>query len=355
MNTLKCVFYPHWPGNPYQKLLAEKLGNLGVRVEQATPHFNLLTTFLRRGKPDILHLHTLAPLFLSSTTLRSFLKMIISVFQLVILRLIGARIVWTAHDLKNHANRQIVLDRMFTVFVCELAHTIITHCETAKREVIRTFYVRNFDKIFIIPHANYIGTYQNNISRSEARRKLGVAESKIVLLSLGLIRPYKGVPELIDAFKRISRDGAQLVIAGKATTAELGELISRKAAGCENITLIPEFIPDDEIQVYMNACDAVVFAFRDIFTSGSVILAMSFGRACIAPRKGCIGDLVDESCGFLYDPDDDEGLLKAIGRGFCNRRLLERMGEHNRRLVDKWSWSCVAEMTLRLYRHCLGG
>ncbi len=354
MTTLKCLFYPHWPGNPYQRLLAEKLGNLGVRVEEAEPHFIILPNLMRRGKPDILHLHTLAPLFLSSTTLRSFLRMIISVFQLVILRLMGVRIIWTAHDLKSHANRHIMLDRIFTVLLSRLVHAIITHCETAKREVARKLYVRNLDKTFIIPHANYIDTYKNNISRSEARRKLGFSEKDVVLLSLGLIRPYKGIPELIDAFKKIPQNGAQLVIAGKPTTATLGESLERKAAGCENIKLIPEFIPDEEIQLYLNACDAAVFAFRDIFTSGSVILAMSFGRACIAPRKGCIGDVLDGSGGFLYDPDEQDGLLQALKGAIENKAALQDMGEHNLKAVEQWSWSRIAEMTFKVYRHCLG-
>jgi glycosyltransferase involved in cell wall biosynthesis len=354
MITLKCVFYPHWPSNPYQKLLAEKLKSIGVQVEQTEPHFIILPGLIKDGKPDILHLHALAPLFLSSNTPRSFLRMIISIFQLAILRFIGVRIVWTAHDLKNHANRHIILDRMFTVIVSRLAHAIITHCETAKREVARTFYMKNFDKIYVIPHANYVDTYENDISPSVARRKLGISESKVVLLSLGMIRPYKGVLELIDDFKMISQDGAQLVIAGKPTTSELEELLEQKSAGCQNIKLIPEFIPDEEIQVYMNACDAAVFAFRDIFTSGSVILAMSFGRACIAPRKGCIGDVLDELGAFLYDPDEQKGLLNALISAVRDKTILKDMGQHNLKAIGQWSWSRIAEMTFNVYRSCLG-
>jgi glycosyltransferase involved in cell wall biosynthesis len=349
MTNLKCVFYPHWPRNPYQRLLAERLGNLGVQVEQVGPHYLILPSLMRKGKPDILHLHALDSFFMSSSIWWSALKVIISVCQMVILRLSGVRLIWTAHDLKNHANRHMMLDRIFTILLCRLVHAIVTHCESAKREVARTFYLRNFDKIFIIPHANYVDTYENNISRKEARRKLGISEKDIVLLSLGLIRPYKGIPELIDAFKKVSHDRAKLVIAGKATTADLRELISRKAAECENIMLIPEFIPDDEIQIYMNACDATVFAFRDIFTSGSVLLAMSFSRACIAPRKGCIADVLDHLGGFLYDPKDEDGLLEAMNLAIWDKARLQNMGAHNCKVVKQWRWTRVAEMTLYMY------
>jgi glycosyltransferase involved in cell wall biosynthesis len=216
------------------------------------------------------------------------------------------------------------------------------------------FYLKNSNKIFIVPHANYIDNYENNISRSEARRRLGVSEKEVVLLSLGLIRPYKGVPELIDAFKELSLKGAYLLIAGKPTSSELGALIRQKAEGCDNIKLIPEFIPDEEIQSYMNACDVAVFAFRDIFTSGSVILAMSFGRACIAPRKGCIGDVLDDSGAFFYDPDEEKGLLKALINAIKNKAALQCMGERNRKLVEQWNWSRIAQMTLGVYQHHLG-
>jgi glycosyltransferase involved in cell wall biosynthesis len=102
----------------------------------------------------------------------------------------------------------------------------------------------------------------------------------------------------------------------------------------------------------MNACDVVVLPYRDIFTSGSVFLAMSFGRACIAPHKGCIGEVLDDSGAFLYD--SDEGLLQVLHYAIEKKADLPRMGKHNLQLAEQLlSWSNLAKMTLDVYQQCL--
>ena len=261
----------------------------------------------------------------------------------------GVKIVWTVHDLKNHENIQVQSERIFNIFFARFVHAIISHCEIAKREVSKSVHFKNEDKIFVIPHANYIGCYENTIDRLEAQRTLGITDAKLTFLFLGLIRTYKGVPELIDAFKQLDRDGVYLVIAGKAPN-ELTEQIRQTIIDRANIKFIPGFVADEQIQVYMNACDIVVLPYRDILTSGSVMLAMSFGRACIAPRKGCIGEVLDDLGGFLYEPDDKDGLLKAIEYAVQNKSKLPHMGERNRQVVEEWNWERIAQMTFKVYQ-----
>ena len=72
------------------------------------------------------------------------------------------------------------------------------------------------------------------------------------------------------------------------------------------------FVPDEELQVYLRAADVVACPFLEIFTSGSVLLAMSFERAVIAPRRGCVTETLDEAGGILYDADDPQGLEGAL-------------------------------------------
>ncbi|WP_242482112.1 glycosyltransferase, partial [Trichormus variabilis] len=71
------------------------------------------------------------------------------------------------------------------------------------------------------------------------------------------------------------------------------DMLLQKIDNEPNIKFIPGFVPSEKLQIYLNACDVVVFPYRDILTSGAVMLAMSFGRACIAPRKGCIAEVLD--------------------------------------------------------------
>lgn len=350
-SNLKVLIWPRWSTNPYQNLLAEHLEKLGVQVEEAED-LESLNTAIRQSKPDILHLHALYPFFLSSGRLSSVSKWVRSCTQLLIWKLMGIKIVWTAHNLKNHQNRYLVLDRIFRTLVAKLAYGVVAHSETAKQQVAKAFHLKNIDKIFVVPHGNYLDCYENSTIRAVARKTLEIPDPSVVLLFLGAIRSYKGVPNLIDVFKQVNQDDVQLVIAGKPSNDRVGQQIKEQIAGKDNIKFIPGFVADDQIQVYMNACDVVVMPYRDILTSGSAVLAMSFGRACIAPRKGCIGDLLDDSGAFLYDPDQEEGLSQVLNCALQNRAELQSMGEHNYRLAQHWSWNRVAEMTLNVYQLC---
>ncbi|WP_199344869.1 MULTISPECIES: glycosyltransferase [Nostoc] len=360
MEHIKSIFLPQvTDDNPYTKQLIDNLEKLDIKVEfpslQSSRTFFLPEVVLH-GKADIVHLHWLHPFFIHSTNIVvNLLKLLIVIFELVVLKMIGIKIIWTVHNLKNHENINLTLDRIYNIVVAKLSNGIITHCQAAKEEVIKEFSVKKKDKIFVVPHGNYIECYENKIEKVTARESLGLKDSNLVFLFLGTIRPYKGVFELIDTFNQLSSDKVQLVIAGRVhnDNQEMTDTLKQKIANNQRIKLIPGFIPADKIQLYMNACDVVIFPYRDILTSGAVVLAMSFGRACIAPRKGCIGEVLDDTGAFLYQIDDENGLKKAMNSALEKHSELFFMGQHNLQLAQQYNWEHIAKMTADVYRYCL--
>ncbi|HEY8416200.1 MAG TPA: glycosyltransferase, partial [Thermaerobacter sp.] len=117
--------------------------------------------------------------------------------------------------------------------------------------------------------------------------------------------------------------------------------------GDGRIRPVLEHVPDGDIQLYMNAADAVVMPYEEIFTSGTVVLAMSFGRAVVAPRQGCLAEVVDGEGGILYDPADPAGLEGALRRALAAD--LAAMGRHNRERAAHWDWDTIARMTRDAY------
>jgi glycosyltransferase involved in cell wall biosynthesis len=245
------------------------------------------------------------------------------------------------------------LDWLARILVSRLVHALIVHTKSAKQQAISTCHLRDRQKIFIVPHGNYIDCYENKIDRTSAREKLGIPDSKLVMLFLGGVRPYKGVLELVESFKLLKDKRAELLIAGKPLNSKLSSIIATEIRGCNNIRYVPSFIPEDEIQVYMNACDVVVFPYRHILSSGAVILAMSFGRPCIAPRTACMTDVLNDAGAFLYEPTEKGGLLWAMKCAIERKDNLRSMGKHNKKLAEQWDWNNVAEMTLEVYQRCL--
>ncbi|MEM1082948.1 MAG: glycosyltransferase family 4 protein [Verrucomicrobiota bacterium] len=342
-------FVPFFEENPYQKELAAQLGREGFQV---SPRSAELSGIIKDslGSKRVIHLHWL-PRF--NPGLRGLYRAIPYVLKLRFLRLLGKPIVWTVHNLSHHEAKAPKIDAWVSRHVLACASKAIVHSKAARSAVIDAFSPSNPSKIEIVPHGNYIGCYENRIDRAGAREKLGLSPDSTVFLFLGMIRPYKGILELLETYRSIGAGGSELVIAGRPLDEATEELVRDAAKGRDDIKLCLGFVPDDEIQTYMNACDAVVFPYRDVLTSGATVLAMSFGKACVAPRIGCLPDMIGEKGGFLYEPDGSRGLAQALGQAVAWKRELAAMGERNLERARDWGWDRIGRETADVYRSAL--
>ncbi len=356
MNDIKVAFAPKFLKiNPYQKQLAEHIENFGVQTKGIAHSKVFLPIELNNWQPRILHLHWLHMYFDASNYLASLYKLFKFITGLIFLKLRGVKIVWTVHNFKSHDSIYPLSDRICTWFVAHLANAIISHSATAKEVITTNLSLKKTDKVYVVPHANYIEDYENNISCKEARQALKIPDSSIVMLFFGLIRPYKGIEKMLEAFEQLQSDQKQvyLVIAGKPMDDRLLKLIKSKAENKHNIKPILQFIPNEKVQTYMNACDLVVCPYQEFLTSGALLLAMSFAKPCIAPRVGCMNEILSEAGGFLYDPDSEYGLLQAMNEAISKRTDLKHMGQHNFLSIKKQNWNSVAKKTLNIYQKCI--
>lgn len=351
---MKVLFIPDYrQGNPYQKALADSLSKKGVEVCFGVTSylFSVLKSIKNSWKPDILHLHWIHPFLLASSKGKTIVKSICFIAELITLRILGIKVVWTVHNIVNHEKKFSSLELFFTKFAIRFFNIVIVHSQFAKNEVKKVYNITDNSEIQIIPHGNYINNYKNTISRIEARNKLKIDEKEVVLMYFGLIRPYKGVFELIEAFKGLNVLQKKLLIVGKPCSNEIAKNILKRCNKNENIKTIFEFIPDNKIQIYMNAADVVVLPYRDILTSGAVILAMSFSKPVIAPAIGCIPETLDIEGSFLYEPSKKDGLIKAMRQVF-NADLI-KMGNHNFELAKQFRWDKITKKTYEVYCDCL--
>lgn len=354
MKPLTVAFVPRDVRNPYQTLLADGLRHFAVQVitTRGGWFFSLRTPGVWRA--HIIHIHWIDQLAVGPGRFTSVFRSGAVMAQLLALRLAGKRLVWTVHNLKSHESQQAAIERLVSRFVARRASMIIVHCDRAVPHVVSTFGLIDKQRPIVIPHGHYIGRYPNTISRAESRVRLGITTSGPVFLLLGSLRDYKGVPDLIAAFKSLQGSDAALIIAGAPRTLEGGAGLREQIGDDRRIYLREHFVPDAEVQVYMNAADAVVLPYREVLTSGAAVLAMSFGRPCVAPSLGCLPDLLDDSCGFLYDPSISGGLAGALRRAIADRDRLADLGRAARHRVEAWSWLRVAEATRAAYERCLG-
>src|SRR6185312_9091133 len=196
------------------------------------------------------------------------------IFQVYVVRYIyNCKLVWTPHNIIPHDSKYLPIHRFCRRFFARNVKWIRLFSELSVAEAVREFKC-NANKFKIIPEGSYVGYYPNETNRIEARRTLNIGNDKLVLLYTGFIKPYKGITDLIEWFKKGFDDNAVLIIAGKAMDADYFETIKKSMN--ENIILIDRFVENDELQLYFNAADVVTLPFKKIENSGSAILAMSF-------------------------------------------------------------------------------
>jgi glycosyltransferase involved in cell wall biosynthesis len=351
---VRVLFLPDYrEANAYQRALAAGLADLDVEV-RADPtrgrRLRPVTEAVRRhGRPDIIHVHWTEP-YIASGRAISRVKVERTLVELRAARRRGSRIVWTAHDLFRHDRTPDPGERRFLRGLVDVTSAVIVHCASAVDALDDALDLGpdRRERVHVIPHGHYVGRYPDTIAPAEARSRLGMAEGARVIAFVGWVRAYKGVLELVEAFGRIEDPSLRLVVAGRAVDDEYAERVRATAATDDRVRLDLGFVPDEELQVYLRAADVVAAPFLEIFTSGSVLLAMSFGRAVIAPRRGCVVDTLDEAGGLLYDAGDPHGLEGALRASLTAD--VDAMGRHNAASLERFAWPRIAAATRELYQ-----
>lgn len=349
-----ALFIPYYDDNPYQPELVRGLQAAGVDV-RAGDHTRLLPilqAFLEHGRPDVLHLHWAHSLLISRYWPVTFLYCCRLLFELTITRLLGVDIVWTVHNRFHHESEHpnLAFEAVCRHVICRYASAIIVHGDAAQDEIISAYHLPDHvaDRIRVVPHGNYVESYPNNTTQAEARSRLDLPLDSTVFLHIGNIRPYKNVGDLVDTFHAMPDSDLQLLIAGRPPRAEPAR--THLESACTNdarINCALEFIPEDELQMYLRAADAVVLPFAEVLTSGSVVLALSFGRPVIAPRLGCIPGTVGDCDDLLYDPDAPDALERALRRAMAAD--LDELGDRAAVRAANLDWETIGRRTADIY------
>ncbi|HEY9155215.1 MAG TPA: glycosyltransferase [Opitutaceae bacterium] len=344
---LTSHFIPYWPDNPYQPLLKAGLAKENVTVETKSTLVELASCV---QKNEIVHLHWLPQAKLGP---RQLYKIFQFVRGLHVLKRRGTPIIWTAHNLIPHESQIPRLDLCLSRRIAHLADCIICHSDSARSELLDKLQLTEASKIRVIAHGHYIDSYPNETTRKVSRSYFSLGDEDLVLLFLGRIRAYKGVFDLLDAFQKQPSRNLKLLIAGKPHTSQVDQEVRARVAADQRVIYRPGYLPDTDIQLYMNAADAVVFPYQKSLTSGALILAMSFGRACIAPHLAGTVDCLADQGGILYRIEDPGGLIKALSTVENQKDGLARMGERNLERAKSWEWQPIARATAECYRQAI--
>jgi len=313
---------------------------MGHTVEQ----FDFFKAFTRRY--DILHIHWPEYFIAHPSALKAIVGSVGTLLAMQWLRMRGTKIVWTAHNLHSHHGPRPRIERRFWRAFVRHVDAFIAMSERGREETQQVFPHLRGVRSFVIPHGNYRGVYPNVVSIRTARKSLGVPGDASVVCFLGSIAPYKGLPELISAFRELPQDKLRLVIAGASDHSQEAAALREQANVDSRVTFHAGFVPAERVQIYLNAADLVVMPFRKMWNSGSAMLALSFGRPILVPARGAFIELAEQiGAEWIRTYEGSlsaEKLQAALDWATSNKRPTEAP-------LDKFDWNQIAESTLRCY------
>lgn len=342
---------PHYPVNPYQRLLGEALANRGITVRFRDDPYALAEAQSNADlRGQILHLHWLPKGYLGPRNFLQFARFGVAVQRF---RRRGGTVVWTAHNLYTHESRNRGRERRLTRFLIRQLAGVIVHSPRAEPLVRREFAVSPDLPFAVIPHGNFVDYYPATLSRIQARQSLHLSAEHRIAAFAGQIRPYKGVPELARAFRTMPRPSARLVIAGWVADAGIAEAVAAAVQSDPRVIFRPGVIAEEDFQIYLKAADVVAVPYLHVLTSGAAILAMSFGRACVAPLSGCLPDVLAQQPELLYDPTTPGDLDAKLARALDDPGLTQACGDRNAERAAEWTWDEVGRLTAEFYARSL--
>jgi len=238
-------------------------------------------------------------------------------------------------------------DRPFTNFFTKPVDAFLSQSASVQEDLSQ------FDTIkprTLNPHPLF-DNFGTRESIELARQRIGVPIEGIYFLFFGFIRDYKGLDLLVEAMSdpRLKASGAKVIVAGEFYSNEEKYLqLIKKHGVSDDIILKTEFIPDDQVAHFFNACDVVVQPYKDATQSGVTQIAYHFEKPMIVTNVGGLAEIVPHGkSGFVCEPnvkDLAETLVNVLQPGVVNQ-LTEGTKEEKKR----FTWETMVESIFNLY------
>jgi glycosyltransferase involved in cell wall biosynthesis len=269
--------------------------------------------FLRRERPDTIILQW----WTSSVAHMHMLIAVMNVF-------IHSRIIIEFHEIVDPLEESILPIRLYSRLMGRLlvrmAGSYITHSESDKKLLIEK-YGLDAGRIRVVPMGLY--DHHRPVERTEARKALGV-DGEDVILSFGLIRPYKGIPYLVRAFGELPAEAARssrLLLVGEIWEDRVSvEDAIASSPYKDRITLVDRYVSDAEVGKYFSAADIVVLPYLRASQSAVAHVAMAFGKPIIVSRVGGLQESMADYKGTYFVPPADPAAIRDAILGIRSSR-----------------------------------
>lgn len=249
--------------NPYIVMLDRALA-----AEPGIEHLRFSWRHALTGRVDVIHLHWPEVHLEGDAAWKRLVRRMLMRALIVRVKLSRIAVVRTVHNIELPTGISPATRRLLVALDRLTVHRIVLN-ETTDLPAGQA--------ATLIPHGHYKDWFAGFGRAARVPGRIGY---------FGLIRRYKGVETLLDAFETLAEDHptGTLRIGGRPSSAELGTLVEAAAARDERITATLRFLDDAELVDLATSSQLVVLPYRFMHNSGSVLAALSLDRPVLVPR-----------------------------------------------------------------------
>jgi glycosyltransferase involved in cell wall biosynthesis len=269
---------------PYVALLADALSASGIAVE------GYRTLDVTRNPPAVIHFHWPEHV-LALSPLRKRIRALVVLSAISVARLRGTALVLTAHNASPHDLTSSRFDRWFLTSFDRLVDGVLILSRAGWEEIVTARPKLSGSAVTHTHHGDFRQAYPPPPSAAQARKSLGLDPDRTLVVFVGQVRAYKGVPELLDAANDVDVD---VLVAGSCTDSELRNLLEQRARSDGRIHLRLEHLSGEDLTNVVAAASLVALPYRRVLNSGSALLALSLERPVLVPPTPSFRELRDE-------------------------------------------------------------
>lgn len=281
------------------------------------------------GRYDVFHVHWPEVMLRKTTRLRTLAAQLLYALVLARLTLTRTPVVRTIHNLEPYEEAS------------RFEEVLVDATDRRTR-----FWIRLNDRT-PVPQGAAARTIPIGEPPAVFTQHVGPGPVEGRLLHFGLVRPYKGIEELITAFAGLPDPGLRLVIAGRCDDVAYREVVRAAAARDDRIELDLRHLSDEELADEVSRAELVVLPYRTMHNSSAALLALAMGRPVLVPDLEVTSDLADEvGDGWVQRY---AGMLRAehVGEALT---AVRRLGPDARPAMGARAWPHIGNAHAEVYQ-----
>ncbi len=253
------------------------------------------------------------------------------------------------------------LERLLYGWLYRRCRLVFVHYETNRARFL-ALYGLEPRRVVAVPHGNeavFASLRRPGLTAADLRWRLRVPAEAPVILQLGSLSRYKGCELAVEALAlvRLVVPAAHLVIAGRALPDfDLRGLEARIQAldlG-PHVTVVPEYVRNDEVAAWLEFAGVAVFPYHEVFQSGALALAQTFGVPCVAADVGAMTEAAGDGALLVGAPPTPTALAAALTRVLTEPELARRLAAAGRRrAASEGDWTAIGARIAREYEALL--